>query len=404
VEAAHRIDGGPSPSVQTGIAARLRATVIVTAPPMLDIEVSLFDDEVVVRLFGEVASGTAPKLGAALESLLERGHRSLVLDLAQLLEFINGTGMQMIIDCAGRCAIMGGSLMVRSPSLKLRRLLAIAGAGSLIRVEHSGAASAHLGPEQPTGPSGSSMGTTTVAPAPTERPLMELPADREVVDSALRLVVALATATVGGADGVSVSLRRHGVLSTVAASDTTISEMDASQYATGEGPCVDASNRGRWFHAEALTSETRWPDFTPRARELGINAILSSPLLAQHTPVGALNIYSRTESAFSPADQELASVFAVQASNILTSAGVGVSSAEAATRFASALRGREIVAQAQGVLMERFRFDEATAFSTLLRSSVWTDETMHQLAEGIVRSALSLRPEASPLAGGGSSA
>ena len=73
-----------------------------------------------------------------------------------------------------------------------------------------------------------------------------------------------------------------------------------------------------------------------------------------------------------------------------------------AVRFASALRGREIVAQAQGVLMERFRLDEATAFSTLLRSSVWTDETMRQLAEGIVRSTVSVRAAGAPLLGGDS--
>lgn len=101
----------------------------------------------------------------------------------------------------------------------------------------------------------------------------------------------------------SISLRRHGPLATVAASDQTISERDFHQYATGEGPCVDASRQGRWFHVETLGSETRWPAFTPRARTLGINAILSSPLLAGGRPVGAPNIYSRAAVAFAPKDQ-----------------------------------------------------------------------------------------------------
>lgn len=91
-----------------------------------------------------------------------------------------------------------------------------------------------------------------------------------------------------GADGVSVSLRRHGHLATVASSDQTILEMDADQYATGEGPCVDASVEGRWFHVESLDNETRWPAFIPRAQKLGINAILSIPLLAGDRPIGAL--------------------------------------------------------------------------------------------------------------------
>ena len=124
-----------------------------------------------------------------------------------------------------------------------------------------------------------------------------IPTDPDVVDGALRLVVELAQISVRGADGVSVSLFRHGELLTVAATDETVTEMDAAQYATGVGPCVDASRRGRWFHAESLETETRWPAFTPQARALGIMAILSSPLTALEEPVGALNIYSRTASA-----------------------------------------------------------------------------------------------------------
>ena len=50
-----------------------------------------------------------------------------------------------------------------------------------------------------------------------------VPSGHEVVDGALRLVVALARATVGGADGASVSLHRHGRLLTVAATDRNAS-------------------------------------------------------------------------------------------------------------------------------------------------------------------------------------
>ena len=71
--------------------------------------------------------------------------------------------------------------------------------------------------------------------------------------------MALARVTVGGADGVSVSLRRRGELTTVAASDETVSGMDRDQYATGEGPCVSASTEGHWFHVESVDDERRWP-------------------------------------------------------------------------------------------------------------------------------------------------
>jgi GAF domain-containing protein len=192
------------------------------------------------------------------------------------------------------------------------------------------------------------------------------------IEGALRLAVALARTMVDGADGASVTLRRDGRLGTVAASDQTVSDMDANQYATGEGPCVDAAIEGRRFHAQSLEEETRWPAFTPRARALGISAILSSPLLAEGQPVGALNIYSRTAAAFGAKEQELASVFATEASNILSDAGV---------------QTREIIAEAQGVIMERQDVGEDDAFDILRRFSQRSGRSLRERAEDVMGSA-----------------
>jgi hypothetical protein len=196
-------------------------------------------------------------------------------------------------------------------------------------------------------------------------PVTAVPADDDVVDGTLRLVVALARATVSGADGVSVSLRRHGKLSTVAATDQTILDMDATQYETGEGPCIDASVKGRWFHTSSLVTESRWPAFTPRAQALGIKAILSSPLHAWRQPVGALNIYARSASAFSSDARQLAATFAAEASVILTDAGVDVSDQARSDQFQEALQVRQTIAQAQGVIMEREGVSAEDAYTVL---------------------------------------
>jgi len=209
----------------------------------------------------------------------------------------------------------------------------------------------------------------------------------DLIDATLRLVVELARSTVGGADGVSVSLLRHGQLATVAASDQTILDMDADQYATGEGPCVDASMKGHWFHAESLATETRWPSFIPQARDLGINAILSSPLKAFDQPVGALNIYSRTASTFDVKAQVTAAAFAQKASVILSDARAGVSDSQMGIRFQEALRSREIIALAKGVIMEREGMDEEQAFAALLRLSLYNGVALRRRAEEIVLSA-----------------
>ncbi len=336
-------------------------------------------------VWGEVDLLTAPALGAIMGTAIDQGHRSVVLDLAGC-DFMDASGLRVIADGAHRLGLSGGVLTIRSPSARVRHVLDIAGMSDLARLEPSGQAGGHLGLQQSAGPPAVAVRTGPDRPALHLRKVTAIPADDDVVDGALRLVVSLARAVVGGADGVSVSLRRHGCLDTVAASDQTISTMDAAQYATGEGPCVDASVEGRWFHAEALHAETRWPTFTPRARALGINAILSTPLVARDRPVGALNIYSRTADAFTSEDQKMAAVFAAGASAILTDVSTDVADDQLSMGLVQALRTRQVINLAQGVMMERDGIGEDEAYAALQRNSTMTGTSLRDRAEDIVGS------------------
>jgi anti-anti-sigma factor len=350
----------------------------------LGVTVSFAGHQVVLGVRGEVDSHNAADLKSVLDAVIDSGHRSVALELART-GAMDAVGMGVIVHAAGRLRSVGGELALRSPSALVRRVLEVAVLAGRIRVEDGMPAEDHLGPEQQGHDGPAAMGESRAAPG-TPRRLTSVPADHEVLDAALRLVVALARATVGGADGVSVSLRRHGCLATVAASDQTISDMDADQYATGEGPCMDASLKGRWFHAQSLEDEQRWPAFTPRARKLGISAILSSPLTAGGQAVGALNIYSRAPRAFGANEQHQAAVFAREASSILTSAGAGTSDDELNSLMAEALRSRHVISEALGVLMERDGASEASAFTVLRRFSERSGRPLRERAEDIVAS------------------
>jgi ANTAR domain len=100
--------------------------------------------------------------------------------------------------------------------------------------------------------------------------------------------------------------------------------------------------------------------------------------------VGALNIYSRTAKTFEINDQETATAFAQRASAILSDAKAGVSDTQMALRYKEALRSREIITLATGVLMERVGIDEDAAFTALLRLSLHDGEPMHHRAEAVV--------------------
>jgi anti-anti-sigma factor len=343
--------------------------------------------EAVLALSGRAEHADAFILGATLETAIARRPASMVLDLSAL-DFIGVAGMVAVANAEKRLAELGVKLSVRSPSDLVNRVLGIMEVAERTRqLEQATSNVEHLEAGQRSAEPFLSTESAQGAPEADLHKVIAMPSDPQVIDGALGLIVELSRALVEGADGASVSLLRHGRLSTVAASDQTIMDMDAVQYTTGEGPCVDASRQGRWLHAAALDSETRWPTFTPRALGLGINAILSSPLKAHDTSVGALNIYSRRPLAFGAKDQAAAALFAKKASVILSDAEAGVSDAQVALRYKEALRTRKTITLATGVLMEREGIDEDAAFADLLRLSLYRGEPLRDQAQSMVRSA-----------------
>jgi anti-anti-sigma factor len=353
----------------------------------LSVAISFVDNQVVLGVRGSLNLFRAPDLRAILEAVIDRGHRSVVLDLART-GFIDTTGLQVIIDVAGLLKSSGGELALRSPPAVVRQLLAITILSDQVRLD-GGTGGESRGSAQEVSHLTASATNKWAHPAHPAHPAgssLEMTTDDEVVEGALRLAIALAAATVEGADGVSVSLQRDGRLVTVAASDQAISDVDSEQYANGEGPCVDASLEGRWFHMQSVDEEHRWPAFVPKAREHGINAILASPLIAGGQPVGALNVYSRTAGAFGAEEQKLASLVADEASVILTSAGWGTSTAAVAGRRTAVLRARQVIAQAIGVVMEREGISEEGAFTILRRSSQRSGRPLREHAEGVIAS------------------
>jgi anti-anti-sigma factor len=350
------------------------------------LEATFVGFEAVLALHGEVDLGSAPEFGAYLDWAIDQGHRFVVIDLSGL-SFMDGSGLRVIGAAAKRLQLSEGALSLRSPSTIVRRLLDIGGLADLVRIEQPIGASDGMEIGAAVGFPVKSVSTKSAGVSTILKRMAAVSSDDEIVSRALRLVVALAQATVGGADGVSISLRRDGTLSTVAASDQVILAMDAGQYETGEGPCVDASVKGRRFHAEVLDTDSRWPAFTPKALALGINSILSSPLEASNTPVGALNIYSRATSAFAVKDQVLASIFAREASLILRDAQGGMTDQQLDDRMSQALRTRELISQAQGVIMHRDGIGEDLAYTKLRRDSLQNGRPLHERAQEVVDSA-----------------
>lgn len=307
----------------------------------LGVQIELDGAQAVLSVRGEIDPLTAPSLGSVLAVLVDQGHPDVVLDLAALA-FMDAAGLDVIADTSARLRTSGRTLTIRSAPTGTRRLLDITGLSEVVRMEAADPNLTALGVEQRSGDHSRAVdGGTTDLSSDLAR-VGSLTARTQVIDASLRLVTALASATVEGADGVSVSLERHGRMTTVASSNDTVLRMDDHQYETGEGPCLAAAAEGRWFHIESLAQEDRWPAFVPRAMEEGIVSILSTPLMTADRPLGALNIYSNTERAFGPEQQELAAMFATQASGILADGGADLTDEQMTERITDALLSREV--------------------------------------------------------------
>ncbi len=278
---------------------RHRKFVITTADEFA-ITIAFHEHRVNVAVGGELDVRTAPSLAGALTALVDGGYSEVVVDLGAVT-FMDSRGADAFARVAERAASAAATLILRSTPAGPRRVLDISQVSSLL-VYDGTTLSSDLGVD------GAGLRPPPVRSDVAAQPTRQTPLVRsstDVVDAALRLVTALAGATLDNADGVSVTLERHGRLMTVAATDDAVLTMDRHQYETGEGPCLDAKAEGRWFYAESLADESRWPTFGPLALEQGIHSILSSPLMTRDRPQGALNIYSSTEKAFGTHEQEL---------------------------------------------------------------------------------------------------
>jgi anti-anti-sigma factor len=86
----------------------------------LQIEVSLVDAMVVMTVGGELDAVSAPRLEMSLEQLDLAGR--VVLETSGV-EFIDSTGLRVILDRAMRMCTAGGALRIRTASPPLHRLL-----------------------------------------------------------------------------------------------------------------------------------------------------------------------------------------------------------------------------------------------------------------------------------------
>jgi len=216
--------------------------------------------------------------------------------------------------------------------------------------------------------------------------LARLLAGARTVQDVLDLVADTTVRVVPGADIVSVSLRREdGLLDTPATTDPLGVHLDELQNRFDEGPCLDASRvAGPGVTASPdLAAGIEFPRWGPAAAEAGIGSAVDVALFPTQDPprIGSLNIYSRRAHGLDRGDHDIALILAAHASTAVAGSLATDRAELKVTQLREALRSRDVIGQAKGILMERRGVDEAEAFEILKDASQSLNVKLATVAE-----------------------
>jgi len=203
------------------------------------------------------------------------------------------------------------------------------------------------------------------------------------VTDTLAQVVELAVATIEGCDFAGLFLLEKDVVTSPVHTDPIVDAVDALQHQSGEGPCLDAISQRLIFYADDTSDDPRWPRFGPPASAAGIRSVLALPLTTDGS-LGALNLYARFPAAFGVVDRAKGVILASLAGLAVSAARSHEDEERRAENLNAALATREVIGQAQGILMERERISSAQAFDVLRRASQHLNRRLRDVAQDFV--------------------
>ncbi len=111
--------------------------------------------------------------------------------------------------------------------------------------------------------------------------------------------------------------------------------------------------------------------------------------------VSALNLYARMPAAFGATDRAEGLIFATLARIALDNAGERADDETRVANLHEALKTRELIGRAQGILIERERITGEQAFDVLRRASQYLNIKIREVAQNLVETGES-PPSSSP--------
>jgi GAF domain-containing protein len=203
--------------------------------------------------------------------------------------------------------------------------------------------------------------------------------DQPNLGDTLERIVQSAAALVGCDHAGMIVSNKGNHFDAITAQDPVAEKADKLQVEWQEGPGVAAVSDCRTTLVPDTATETRWPRWTAGMRDLNLGSALAVRLWTSRATLGALTLYARSPRWFDPDALAVAEVVGRHAS-------IALSSARREESLWRAIDSRKLIGQAQGILMERFTLDDASAFEVLRRYSQDTNTKLNEVARLLVQS------------------
>jgi GAF domain-containing protein len=203
------------------------------------------------------------------------------------------------------------------------------------------------------------------------------------LEATLGKVVTAAVATIDGCDRAGVLLVDGPAIRTVTHSDAAVLDIDRLQQEAGQGPCMDALTNRVVVYVGDLADDDLYPGFSSAATGIGVRTVLAYPLVADDRH-GALNLYGAVPHAIGATDRAKGALLASLAGIAIGAASQRAEDQAENVSLRQALVSREVIGQAQGILMERERISADQAFDVLRRASQHLNQKLRLVAQNLV--------------------
>ncbi|MDV6259927.1 GAF and ANTAR domain-containing protein [Rhodococcoides yunnanense] len=201
-------------------------------------------------------------------------------------------------------------------------------------------------------------------------------------------VAEFAVRAIPGADGAGLTLLHPDLPATIVASADFVRVVDDIQNELGQGPSVTAAAEAITVRSGCLDADSRWPEFGPLVRELGVHSVLSLPLTTKSVLLGSMNVYAHRPDAFDDQAAALGELFAVPVAITVQNARALDSAVQLTEQLEKALSTRAVIDQAIGILISKTGCSDVEAYDTLRSIGHTEHEKLAVVAQSMVVEAM----------------